>query len=55
MKKENEDRMWDIDEKIQLGQPISEEEKEFFNANYNTILELYECKYEHWKFNTNKI
>ena len=52
---ENEkQRMWDIDHNSQLGKNISKEDKIFFNANYENMLEELEENYNHFKHHSGK-
>jgi hypothetical protein len=54
MKEENISNMWVIDSKIQLGQKITEEEKKFYNDNYDEMVQEMREDCEHWKFHTSK-
>tara|TARA_R110001632_G_scaffold147250_1_gene264303 strand:+ start:321 stop:497 length:177 start_codon:yes stop_codon:yes gene_type:complete len=51
--KEKQD-MWDIDMKAQLGDEVTKEDKEFFNANFDKMLEELQNEYEHFKHHANK-
>lgn len=42
-------QVWDIDEKIQAGETISPEEKEFYNENFSMIVNYYQDKSDYWK------
>lgn len=55
MTQENIKRMWDIDHKLQLGDKITDEEKDFYNAHYDLMLEEMLDNLNHWSFHTNKI
>lgn len=46
--------MWDIDMKAQLGDEVTKEDKEFFNANFDKMLEELQSEYEHFKHHSNK-
>ena len=45
-------RMWKIDVKSILGDKITDEEKEFFNANYEKMKEEMEDNWTHWEFHS---
>lgn len=54
MKEESKQRMWDIDQKAQLGKEITKEEKDFFNAYYELMLEELEENFTHFKYHASK-
>lgn len=41
-------QVWGIDEKIQAGEIISEEEKKFYNDNFSMIVDYYQQKSDYW-------
>lgn len=45
--------MWHIDEAVSSGQQINDVEKEFYNANLETIVGYYKKNNDYW--NTKKI
>ena len=47
-------KMWRIDEALQLGNPISKEDIEFFNENFDDMAEEMNQDYLHWKHHTRK-
>jgi len=48
-------RMWDIDAKSHIGlEEIPKEDKEFYNAHFDIMLEMYRENYEHWQHHTCK-
>jgi hypothetical protein len=55
MKKKDQKRMWNLDHKSQLGQSLTDEEKEFFTSNYLKMLETLESKYNHWFYHSIKV
>lgn len=55
MTEENIKRMWDIDQKAQLGNQITKEEKEFFNAHFDLMLDEMRENLEHWEHHSGKI
>jgi hypothetical protein len=54
MTEEAKQRMWDIDHKSQLGNDISKEDKDFFNAYYEIMLEELEDSFNHFKHHSGK-
>jgi hypothetical protein len=52
MQEEEIKRMWKIDIKGILGDKITDEEKEFFNANYEKMKEEMEDNWTHWEFHS---
>lgn len=54
MKEEAKRRMWNIDHDAQLGNDISKEDKDFFNAYYEMMLEELESDYTHFKHHASK-
>jgi len=46
--------MWDIDHKAQLGEEVTTEEKLFFNAYYELMMEELEENYTHFKHHASK-
>ena len=48
-------RMWRIDSDSQLGNDIKEEDKIFFNKNFDDMLEEMESDYNHWRHHTSKL
>jgi hypothetical protein len=48
-------RMWEIDSKAQLGDKITDEEKDFFNANYEKMREQMEDNWTHWQFHSGRV
>lgn len=54
METEDIQRMWYIDTKAQLGDFISEEEKKFFNDNYDLMFSEMESNFWHWSQYTSK-
>lgn len=46
--------MWGIEIKAQLGKDITKEDKEFFNKNFDEMLEELQSDYEHFKHHANK-
>lgn len=54
MSEEDIKKMWAIDSKFQLGDKVTEEEKEFFNSKYGEMLsEMYD-NYVHWQHHVSK-
>jgi hypothetical protein len=41
-------QVWDIDEKLQKGEVITEEEKQFYNDNFSMIVNYYQEKSDYW-------
>ena len=54
MKQEDMNRMWDIDQKTQLGDNISIEEMSFFNEHHQQMIKEMKDKYDHWKNHTGR-
>lgn len=48
------EKMWDIDHKSQLGDDVTQEEKEYFNKYYEELLENLKDDYEHFKYHSRK-
>lgn len=42
-------KIWNIDEKIVSGQPVTVEEKELYNQNISTIQNYYAEKSAYWQ------
>ena len=55
MTEQNQQRMWNIDQRAQLGDPISESDVEFFNAHFELMVEEMNDNANHWKYHTSKI
>ena len=55
MEEKDQKRMWEIDAKAQLGDKLTDEEIEFFNANYEKMREQMEDNYTHWQFHSGKV
>jgi hypothetical protein len=55
MKDQEIKRMWEIDAKVQLGDKITDEEKDFFNANYEKMREQMEDNWTHWQFHSGRV
>lgn len=55
MEIEDQKRMWEIDHKAQIGDKITDEERKFFNANYESMREQMEDNWTHWQFHSGKI
>jgi len=53
--KENKEKMWSIDCKAQLGDNLTEEEIQFFNAHFEMMQTDMTDNYEHWQYHTKKI
>ena len=41
-------QVWDIDEKLQAGKPVTNDEKKFYNDNFSMIVEYYQEKSDYW-------
>lgn len=41
-------KIWVVDEKIVTGQPVTQEEKDFYNEHLSTIQNYYSSKSEYW-------
>ncbi len=54
MKHKDYEKMWKIDSKRQKGYDISLKEKEFFNDNFDDMVEETEEDYFHWLYHTPK-
>lgn len=54
MKEEDMERMWLIDCSAQVGNEISQEDREFFNNNYDSMINQLEEFFNHWKYHTSK-
>ena len=52
MSEQEQKRMWEIDAKAQFGDKISDEEREFFNANYEKMREQMKDNWTHWQFHS---
>lgn len=48
-------RMWYIDVKLNLGDYITDEEKEFYNSNLDKMRKEIEDDYIHWKYHASII
>ena len=48
-------RMWRIDGDAQVGNDIKEEDRLFFNQNFDNMLEEMESDYNHWRHHTSKL
>ena len=55
MTEQNIKRMWDIDHKAQLGDKITDEERDFFNAHYELMREEMENNWTHWQFHSGRL
>ncbi|WNH10071.1 hypothetical protein [Thalassobellus suaedae] len=55
MEEEDVNMMWSIDQKAQLGNKITEEERQFFNDNYEKMKELMLDNWNHWNFHSGLI
>jgi len=55
MSEQEQKRMWEIDLKAQLGDKITDEEREFFNANYKKMREQMEDNWTHWEFHSGRL
>ena len=55
MEEKEINRMWDIDQQAQLGKEIKEEDKVFFNDNYEKMREVMEDAWTHWQFHSGKV
>ena len=47
--------MWDIDMKAQLGDNITQQEKDFFNAHFEEMKQLMLDNWRHWQFHSGLI
>ena len=47
--------MWRIDTKATLGGEITEEEKKFFNDNFDNMKSETSDDADHWKYHTSKL
>ncbi len=54
MTKKEKQRMWDIDSKSQLGDPISDEDKQWFNDNYQEMMQDAQDEINHWLYHSGK-
>lgn len=45
--------MWIIDEKIDSGEVLTQNEKDFYNINLSTIKKYYKEYAAHWELRTN--
>jgi hypothetical protein len=52
---ENIKRMWLIDGKVNVGSEITNEEREFYNAHYELMIEEVEDDYNHWKYHSSRL
>lgn len=41
-------QIWDLDEKLQSGQTLTDEEKAFYNSNLSVIVNYYNDKSQYW-------
>lgn len=48
-------KMSEIEHKCTIGYDITEEEKKYFNDNYDSTLSYFKDIYEHWKYYTSKL
>ncbi len=55
MSKEEIEKMWSIDASSQLGEKISNEDKEFFNKMYEQMREKMEDNWTHWQFHSGRV
>ena len=55
MTEQNIKRMWNIDHKAQLGDKITDEEREFFNAHYELMREEMEDNWTHCQFHSGRL
>jgi hypothetical protein len=55
MTEENIKRMWDIDRKAQSGDEITDQEREFFHAHYELMLEQMQDNWIHWQLHSGRI
>jgi len=55
MEEDDVNRMWAIDQKSQLGNPITEEEREFFNSNLEDMKDLQHDNWIHWNFHSGTV
>jgi len=55
MTEENIKRMWEIDGKAHFGDKITDEERDFYNAHYDLMLEEMEDNYKHWKYHSGRL
>lgn len=55
MSLQEQKRMWEIDAKAQLGDKISDEDREFFNANYDKMVEQTYSSWMHWKYHSGTV
>ncbi len=52
---EEKDRMWQIDSHLQIGNKVSEEDKKWFNDNFDEMKMSVEEDFNHWHHHTSKI
>ena len=50
-----EQKMWEIDSDLQVGNIVSDDDTIYFNENYDLMVEEMERNYNHWKNHTKKI
>ena len=55
MTADEQEKMWCIDSKLQLGDEITEEEKNFFNENFDRMKQEMEDNYNHWEYHSGKV
>lgn len=55
MDEEDVNRMWSIDQKAQLGNQITDEEREFFDDKLEEMKELMHDNWIHWNFHSGEV